>query len=239
MKKSKFKEVLNSKSVILGVAALVVIVGAFSIVSAFTGNALINFESADFGDTFFNSSQSEGIEGAFGADGDSNFTNVVTSGYVTAGGAGTFGGALSVTGASTFAAITASGAADVGNLTQGGGCYASTTVAATDTWTAANMLAYNCFEYNGDTAAAITITLPATSTMTTLLPSVGDTKEWLYQGYTAAATTTTWTAGAGMDLIGLTTNDDVIDGNEYAEIKCTRMTDTDVTCIVSELLHVD
>jgi hypothetical protein len=156
------------------------------------------------------------------------------------GGALSVGGTFAVTGATTVGgALGVTGATDTSIFTQGGGCTASTTVAATELWTEADMLGANCFEYNGATAAAITITLPATSTMTTLLPNTGDFREWIYQGYTAAATTTTFTAGAGIDLIGVTSNDDVIDGDEYARLSCTRMTDTDVTCIVSELVHVD
>jgi len=238
MKKVNLKEVLHSKAVIVTAVVMVVAVGAFTLVNAFSGGAFVNIENAQFGDVALNG-EVQGGGDQLGAYGDTNFTNLVASGSLTVTGASTLTGAISSSGAISGASGSFSGAMDVGNFTQGGGCYASTTVAATDTWTAANMLAYNCFEYNGATAAAITITLPATSTMTTLIPNVGDKKSWLYQGYTVAATTTTWTAGTGMDLIGYTTDDDVIDGNEYAEIKCTRMTDTDVTCIVSELLHTD
>lgn len=177
----------------------------------------------------------EGIADQFGAfiTSGTNFTDVAISNDLTV------AGATSLTGDLTAGAITASGEVATQGFTQGGGCTASTTVAATELWTEADLLGSNCFEYNGATAAAITITLPATSTMTTLIPNAGDMRTWLYQGYTAAATTTTWTAGTGIDLIAYTTNDDVIDGNEYAEITCTRMIDTDVTCIVSELVHAD
>lgn len=86
----------------------------------------------------------------------------------------------------------------------------------------------------------IALTLPATSTMTTLIDDAGECASWLYDASAlAAATTTTITAGTGHDVIAVTTNDDVIDGAEWSLITMCRQADSDVTTIVSELLHAD
>ena len=84
------------------------------------------------------------------------------------------------------------------------------------------------------------LTLPATSTMTTLLPNAGNHREWLiYNASTTAAVAITITAGTGIDLIGVTANDDVIDGNEYSTLNCHRKANTDVVCRLTEEIHVD
>lgn len=128
-------------------------------------------------------------------------------------------------------------------FTQGGGCKTLTDAnGGTYALTQAELNEYNCFEFaaGGAGQAVIALTLPATSTLTTLLPNVGDFREWVYDSSAlSAATTTTITAGTGIDLIAYTANDDVIDGGEYARISCWRQASTDVTCITSELLNAD
>lgn len=87
------------------------------------------------------------------------------------------------------------------------------------------------------TAAALTLTLPATSTMTTLIPNAGDTQEWIIDNLrTNGATTTTLTAGTGIDIDGITANDDVINGDVSARLECWRLVTTDVRCIVEEMV---
>ena len=86
----------------------------------------------------------------------------------------------------------------------------------------------------------ISLLLPATSTWTTLLPDAGDSRAWIVDATgLAAATTTTITAGTGINLMAYTTNDDVIDGAEIAELSCYREASTDVTCITTEILAAD
>ena len=131
-----------------------------------------------------------------------------------------------------------------GGFTQGGGCVASSTTATTEIWTAAEMAAYNCFVYSGTTfAPAITITLPASTTMTTLLPNAGDMKEWIYDttGY-ATATTTTFAAGTGGILYEPdegSAHDVVIAGAQSALIKAWRRSDTDVAWLITEVSDAD
>ena len=135
--------------------------------------------------------------------------------------------------------VSVGGETVVDGFTQGGGCLATSTTATTHTVTEAQLLTYNCFEVTWNTSSG-TWTLPATSTLTTLIPAVGDMRSWwLHNATGTAAVTHTWAAGTGIDLVAYTTNDDVIDGNEFSELSCIRQTDTDVTCKVSEILHSD
>lgn len=137
--------------------------------------------------------------------------------------------------------LTVSGETDLEGLTYGNGTLASTTTGtAGGTLTEANLLANYILDVKSNVDVTFPLTLPATSTMTTLLPTAGDTREWMiYNASTTAGVAMTITAGAGIDLIGVTTNDDVIDGDEWSSLKCYRRATTDVVCIISELLHVD
>ena len=129
-----------------------------------------------------------------------------------------------------------------GTFTQGGGCLATSTTASNETLLESDLLNYNCFLVDGEDDA-MTLTLPATSTMTSLLKYVGDTREWLFYFATTTTATLTIAAGAGIDLVAVTADNDVIDHTEYAELKCTRIykkdAALDVVCIVSELLVAD
>lgn len=149
-------------------------------------------------------------------------------------------GNLSVTGNATV-----SGTLSVAEFTQGGGCTASSTLASAETWTESFMLSSNCFTYSGQTlAAAITITLPATSTMTTLLPNAGDSRRWFYDpdAY-AVATTTTFAAGTGIILYEPDDSSDfnvvIAGGTSAAIIDCTRLANTDVACVIEEVSDAD
>jgi hypothetical protein len=156
---------------------------------------------------------------------------------------------LTVTGATTLSSSisattgTFTGAVSTEELTQGGGqCTITDANGGTYTLTQAELSACNYLYMTASGAgqAAIALTLPATSTLTTLIPDVGDYREWLIDASDlAAATTTTITAGTGIDMIAVTTDEDVIDGGEYSELRCWRKSDTDVACITSELLNSD
>lgn len=131
----------------------------------------------------------------------------------------------------------------VDSLTQGASCATLTDAnGGTYTLTQAEMLATNCFEFaaGGAGQAVIALTFPATSTMTELIPNSGECREWVYSADNlAAGTTTTMTAGTGHNVIAYTTNDDVIDGDEFAEIKMCRRSNGDVNTFVTEMLHAD
>jgi hypothetical protein len=93
----------------------------------------------------------------------------------------------------------------------------------------------------GEKSPALTLTLPATSTWASL-PANG-VQSWVIDNtFTAAGTTTTITAGAGVDIDGLGANDDVINGGVSGILSCWRylasdLKNFDVRCLVRE--HVD
>ena len=213
MNKVDFKKILNSKIVVIGVASMVVVLGAFTLVNAFSGGAFVNIESAQFGDVALNGDvQGSGSDDILGAYGDTNFTNLV-----------------------------ASGSASVEGFTQGGGILSISQSGAAYTLTEAEMLASNVIEVASNaTGAALTITLPATSTMTTLIPTAGNTRLWYVENnHTAAATTTTLAAGTGIDLLENDGQNVVLGINNTATIECWRKSDTDVGCIINETIPAD
>lgn len=81
----------------------------------------------------------------------------------------------------------------------------------------------------------INVTLPASTTFPLL--KVGDSRIWVIDNqHTAAATTTTIVAGTGVDIDGTTANDDVINGGVSGVLRCWRLANTDVRCIVEEMV---
>lgn len=143
----------------------------------------------------------------------------------------------------TSTSITATGATIVEGFQTGGAATVLTDAnGGTYTLTEAQLIASGTLEFaaSGAGQEVIALTFPATSTMTTLIPNAGDCRTWLYDASAlAAGTTTTLTAGTGHILIAVTTDSDLIDGLEFAQIEMCRRTDTDVTTIVNELLHAD
>lgn len=124
----------------------------------------------------------------------------------------------------------------------GGGCFATSTTNASETILAKDMRDNNCFIISGENDG-MTLTLPATSTMHSMLKDVGDERTWLIHFATTTSATLTIVEGLGMDLIGPSANDDVIDEAETARLQCIRYYSTgaltDITCIIEELTTVD
>lgn len=85
--------------------------------------------------------------------------------------------------------------------------------------------------------AALTLTLPASTTWPSLDRS-GTVQSWIIDSNgLAAATTTTITAGTGVDIDGTTANDDVINGDVSGRLDCWRLPTTgNVRCIVEEMV---
>jgi hypothetical protein len=140
--------------------------------------------------------------------------------------------------------LTITGATDLGILTQGGGILATSTSGTATTLAEATLLAYNGVTMIPN-VAAFTYTLPATSTLTTLLPNAGDNRKWILQNATTTvATTITLAKGAGWNLTGVDADVDVIAGaawgsNVYMGIDCTRQEDTDIVCLLTENIAAD
>jgi hypothetical protein len=82
--------------------------------------------------------------------------------------------------------------------------------------------------------AALALTLPASTSW----PSLTGYQEWIVDGNgTNAATTTTITPGAGTDLDGASTTDEVFNGGVSGKLGCWRLPSTgDIRCIVEEMV---
>lgn len=126
-------------------------------------------------------------------------------------------------------------------FSEGGGIITVATTSATYTLTQAELASGNVISISSVAgAAALALTLPATSTMTTLLADVGEARTWYIENlHTAAATTTTITAGTGIELQGIATGDDVINGGVWGKLACYREASRNVTCIVNEYVAAD
>lgn len=133
-------------------------------------------------------------------------------------------------------------------ITDGGPVYATATVVSAETLSASVLEKNKVLRYTASstapngTVAAITVTLPASSTMSSVLKYPGDTRSWVIEnGYTAAATTTSIAAGAGIDLqIPETTGADaVININGYGFLTCFREVSTDIVCRLDETVVGD
>lgn len=220
MNKRKIKTWLGKfKSGIWGGAMVATLSLAF-LVSAYSGNANVVVEGDYIEASRLGSSGEEESLGI--AQRATKFTHVELTGD------------LGVTGD-----VSVGGETVVDGFTQGGGCLSTTTVQNAYTMLQSDLLTYNCFEILQNTAS-FTWTLPATSTLTTLIPNAGDSREWFFVNATSTAGVTfTAAAGTGVNLIAVTANDDVIDGTERMWMKWIRRSSGDVDVLVSELLNAD
>jgi len=132
-----------------------------------------------------------------------------------------------------------------GTFTSGDGtAIATSTTASTYTFVQKDLENYSLIDLMENTAAA-SFTLPATSTMMQLLKGTGANREWLIHNATSSTSITlTLVAGAGMDLVAVTTNDDVIDPGEYTRLTCSQIPyraadNENIVCIVDELANAD
>lgn len=124
-------------------------------------------------------------------------------------------------------------------FTEGGTVYATTTTAATETLTVGILNKAKVIRFLGSaTAAAITVTTPASTT--DWIKNPGDYRTWVIEnGYTAAATTTTIAAGTGVDLQEPDGQNVVVGINNYAFLTCFREVSTDIVCRVDETIPAD
>lgn len=89
--------------------------------------------------------------------------------------------------------------------------------------------------------SALALSLPASTTWPSL-DKPGVVQSWIIDATDVgtAATTTTITAGAGVDIDGITANDDIINGGVAGELRCWRLSATEeggnIRCSVRELV---
>lgn len=131
-----------------------------------------------------------------------------------------------------------------GVITSGSGAgIATTTTATTYTFVKKDLEKFSLIDIMQNTGNS-SFTLPATSTMIDLLQGVGASRQWLIHNATTSTNTMTLIAGAGMDLVAVTANDDVIDAGEYTQLTCTQIPyraadNENIVCIVDELANAD
>lgn len=129
----------------------------------------------------------------------------------------------------------------VKEFTEGGGVITVTPTSDSVTLTQAQMLNANVITFTASsTQEALTVTLPATSTLDKIIPNTGDTRKWVIENpFLAAATTTTIAAGSGIDLQEPDGQNVVIGIDNYAFLTCFRELSTDVVCLVDESIPAD
>jgi len=146
---------------------------------------------------------------------------------------------LTVTGASTLSGtLSVAGAATLDELTQGGSILATSTTNTSETFVQADLLTYSIIDLTPNTGNT-TYTFGATSTWTSLIPSAGDMRTWIFRNATTSAINATLAAGTGMDLQESDGQNVVIGQNNFAIVDCYRKTDTDVVCFVDETIPAD
>lgn len=115
-----------------------------------------------------------------------------------------------------------------------GGVYSVSTTSATLTLNSRSLAGAKIITIENTNSPAQTFTLPAS---TTFPLAKGESQMWIVDNiHSAAATTSTFTAGTGVDLDGTTANDDVINGGVSGTLRCWRLADTNVRCIVEEMV---
>lgn len=132
----------------------------------------------------------------------------------------------------------------VGGATIGSNCYATTT---TGTMIPSVLEKNSCIRIaaTGAGQGTISLTLPASSTLSNIITRKGACRDWwIDNSDVAAATTTTVVAGTGVDLVGLDatgagTGADVIDGLEFGVLRLCRQQDGDIVGFVQEWIHAD
>jgi len=125
----------------------------------------------------------------------------------------------------------------VTTFTEGGGVFTHATSGTAYTLPATAIDTENYVAIT-PTGGNLTVTLPATSSFPGI-PNAGDTREIWIENAATAATTTTIAAGTGMDLQEPDGQNVVIGQNNYARLSCVRMSSTDVTCVVDEVIPAD
>lgn len=160
---------------------------------------------------------------------------------------GVFVGPINTDDAATFTSTVAA----TGKVTLNGGqlrSYTNSTSTTATTYTAvqADILNYDTILMTPNTAA-ITITLPATSTLTSMVPAAGDRQETcIYNATSTTAATITLAAGAGMDLERTATSTVTgstgvlaIAGRNSACLTFIREPDTDISVLMQNFIDAD
>jgi len=171
-----------------------------------------------------------------------NGTEVINSSgvYVGAvsGTTGAYSSTLSVTGASTLtgavsmgSTLSVTGATSLETLTQGGGEKATSTDDTTATLLSTDIDTENLLTFTPN-VSGITLTLPASSTLSAHIPSTGDSREvWVANGTSTPGTPFTLAAGTGW-TIQISTSTANVHTGKHAVLKMIRKANTDILGIL-------
>lgn len=165
-----------------------------------------------------------GFNTALGITNSGDFTQ---SGASTLSGAATFSSTLNATGATTLA-----------TLTQGGGIRATSTVNSAETLLAADFDVENVIAYTLNVQNA-TLTLPATSTLSSFIGTAGQTRTIFIRNATTTAKTLTIAGGTGMNLLVASSTNAIVgntSGSNSARLDFVRRADTDIDVMMSIFL---
>lgn len=119
-------------------------------------------------------------------------------------------------------------------FSQGGGhlSFTATSTQSARTLTQAEMAIISAVTVTATNSPALTITLPASSTLTTLIKSPGDWRDWIfYNAQTGAATTTTIAGGTGVTVTSAS-GTKAIPAGKTAIIRMFRRANTDVEALM-------
>ena len=121
------------------------------------------------------------------------------------------------------------GTTTTGVLTQGGTALATTTSGTTFGALSESQMLLNGVITLTPNVSSATSTLPATSTMTTLLATAGQSRSWsLINGTSTSAIRVGIAAGTGINLTSNTLNNVQIQPHGYANLTCVRLPNTDL-----------
>lgn len=166
------------------------------------------------------------LVGKGGIGGTTNFDGISLSEGLTVTGATSIASTLGITGATTAS-----------TLTQGGGIRATTTTATTATLLASDFDTENVIDVTPG-GASLTLTLPATSTLTSFIPTAGQTRTiYIRNATTTADINITVAGGTGTALRNATSTGAIIrgvtGGNSYGKIDFVRKSTSDIDALLT------
>ena len=139
----------------------------------------------------------------------------------------------------TLTTLTVSGATDVSTFTQGGGVSATSTSGTTVPLLASNFDVENVIDVTLNVQDA-TLSFPASSTLSALIPNSGDTREiFIRNASTTAAMDLTISGGTGVLLKTASSSNIVLgdtDGANYAIVRLIRKANTDIEAFLEIFL---
>ena len=163
------------------------------------------------------------------ADSTSPSAGEVRGTTLTSTGAATLASAI-VSGATTLSStLSVTGATTLKVLTQGGAVLATSTSATATTFVLADLLTYSTWQVTPN-VADLTYTFPASSTLSTLIPTAGDSRTWtIYNATTTAGIDVIFAAGsAGTEIKGAGGAALTIDEASFGTITLIRKANSDI-----------